>query len=134
MDTSLQNTSLTEDETTTTAQAVVDAAHAGGEEAHIHLPNGSLWPVILGIAILVTMAGFVFINTAYWVTAIGAVFVFISIMGWALEDPMASHGDHVKPGEYSSTFEEAASSGKPTPLAAKVLHEAEDVVDSTVTV
>ena len=134
MDTSLQNTSLTEDETTTSAQAVEDAAHAGGEETHIHLPNRSLWPVILGISILVTMAGFVFINTAYWVTAIGAVFVFISIMGWALEDPMATHGEHAKPGEYSATFEEAASSGKPTPLAAKILRDAEDVVDRTVTV
>ena len=134
MDTSLQNTRLTEDETTTPAQAVEDAAHAGGEEAHIHLPNGSLWPVILGISILVTMVGFVFINTAYWVTAIGAVFVFISIMGWALEDPMASHDEHAKPGEFSATFEEAASSGKPTPLAAKILRDAEDVVDRTVTV
>jgi BON domain len=119
MDTSLQNTSRTEDETTTLAQAVEDAAHAGGEAAHIHLPNGSLWPVILGISILVTMAGFVFINTVYWVTVIGAVFVFIGIMGWALEDPMATHGEHAKPGEYS---------------AAKVLEDAEVVVDQIVTV
>ena len=134
MDTSLQNTSLTEDEMTMPAQAVQEAVHAEGEEAHIHLPNGSLWPVILGISILVTMASFVFINTVYWVTVIGAVFVFISIMGWALEDPMATHGEHAKPGEYSATFEEAASTGKPTPLAAKILREAEDVVDQTVTV
>jgi len=134
MDTSLQNTSLTEDETTTPAQAVEDSVHAEGEETHIHLPNGSLWPVILGISILVTMVGFVFINTVYWVTVIGGVFVFISIMGWALEDPMATHGEHAKPGEYSATFEEAASTGKPTPLAAKILREAEDVVDQTVTV
>jgi len=134
MDTSLQNTSLTGDETTTPAQAVEDSVHAEGEETHIHLPNGSLWPVILGISILVTMVGFVFINTVYWVTVIGGVFVFISIMGWALEDPMATHGEHAKPGEYSATFEEAASTGKPTPLAAKILREAEDVVDQTVTV
>ena len=78
MDTSLQNTSLTEDEMTKPAQAGEDSVHAEGEETHIHLPNGSLWPVILGISILVTMVGFVFINTAYWVTAIGAVFVFIA--------------------------------------------------------
>ena len=134
MDTSLQNTSLTEDEITMPAQTVQAAEHAEGKEAHIHLPNGSLWPVILGISILVTMAGFVFINTVFWVTVIGAVFVFISIMGWALEDPMATHVDHAKPGEYSATFEEAASSGKPTLFAAKVLREAEDVVDQTVTV
>ncbi len=134
MDTSLQNTSLTEGEMTLPAQAAQEAEPAGVEEAHIHLPNGSLWPIILGISILVTMASFVFINTVYWVTVIGAVFVFISIMGWALEDPNATHGEHAKPGEYSATFEEAASTGKPTPLAAKILREAEDVVDQTVTV
>ena len=134
MDTSLQNTSLTEDEMTMPAQAVQEAELIEDEEAHIHLPNGSLWPIIVGVAILVTMVGFVFINTVYWITIIGAVFVFIGIMGWALENPMATHGEEVKPGEYSATFEEAASTGKPTPLAAKVLSEAEDVVDQTVTV
>ena len=134
MDTSLQNTSLTEDEMVTPVQADEEAAQAEAHEAHIHLPNGSLWPVILAISILVTMAGFVFINTVYWVAVIGAICVFISIIGWALEDPMATHGEQVKPGEYSATFEEAASSGKPTLLAAKVLHEAENAVDQTVTV
>src|SRR5437763_7712708 len=134
MDTSLQNTSLTEDEMVTPVQADEEAAQAEAHEAHIHLPNGSLWPVILAISILVTMAGFVFINTVYWITVIGAICVFISIIGWALEDPMATHGEQVKPGEYSATFEEAASTGKPTPLAAQVLREAENVVDQTVTV
>src|SRR5207248_4331423 len=128
MDTSLQNTSLTEDEMVTPAQVDEEAAYTQAEEAHIHLPNGSLWPIILGISILVTMVGFVFINTVYWITVIGAVFVFISIMGWALEDPMATHEEEVKPGEYSASFAEAASTGKPTPLAAKVLQDAEDVV------
>jgi len=116
------------------AQAVQETEQAEAEEAHIHLPNGSLWPVFLGISILITMASFLSIKTLYWVTIIGAILVFISILGWALEDPMAPQGKEIKPGEYSSTFEEAASSGKPTPLAAQVLREAEDVVDSTVTV
>ena len=66
MDTSLQNTSLTEDEMTIPALAVQEAEHAEGEEAHIHLPNGSLWPILVGISILVTMVGFVFVNTVYW--------------------------------------------------------------------
>jgi len=134
MDTSLQNTGLTEDEMTMPALAVQESEHVEGEEAHIHLPNGSLWPIIVGAAILVTMVGFVFINTAYWITIIGAVCVFIGIMGWALENPMATHEEEVKPGEYAATFAEAAITGKPTPLAAKVLQNAEDVVDQTVTV
>ena len=134
MDTSLQNTSLTEDEMVTPAQVDEEAAYTEAEEAHIHLPNGSLWPIIVGVAILVTMVGFLFINTVYWITIVGAVFVFIGIMGWALENPMATHEEEVKPGEYAATFAEAAITGKPTPLAATVLREAEDVVDQTVTV
>jgi len=134
MDTSLQNTSLTEDEMTMSALTVQEAEHVEVEEAHIHLPNGSLWPILVGVAILVTMVGFVFINTVYWITIVGAIFVFIGIMGWALENPMATHGKEVESGEYSATFAEAASTGKPTPLAAKVLEDAEVVVDQTVTV
>src|SRR6266571_9307662 len=134
MDTSLQNTSLTEDEMTMSALTVQEAEHVEVEEAHIHLPNGSLWPILVGVAILVTMVGFVFINTVYWITIIGAVFVFIGIMGWALENPMATHEEEVKPGEYAATFAEAAITGKPTPLAEIALRDAEDVVDKTVTV
>ena len=97
MDTSLQNTSLTEDEMTVPALADQGAEHAEGEAAHIHLPNGSLWPIIVGVAILVTMAGFVVINSVPWITIVGAIFVFIGIMGWALENPMATHEEEVKP-------------------------------------
>jgi len=134
MDTSLQKTNITEDEMTMPVLAGREAQHVEGEEAHIHLPNGSLWPIIVGVAILVTMVGFLFINTVYWITIVGAVFIFIGIMGRALENPMATHEEEVKSGEYAATFAEAAITGKPTPLAAKVLQNAEDVVDQTVTV
>ena len=134
MDTSLQKTNITEDEMTMPMLADQEVEHAEEEEAHIHLPKGSLWPIIVGVAILVTMVGFLFINTVYWISIVGAVFIFIGIMGWALENPMATHEEEVKPGEYAATFAEAALTGKPTPLAAKVLQNAEDVVDQTVTV
>lgn len=135
MDTSLQNTSLTEDELSMPALADQEAEHAGGEGAHIHLPNGSYWPIILGVAILVTMAGLVVVNSVPWITILGLVFVFIAIMGWALENPMATHEEEeVKPGEYSTSFAEAAVTGKPTPLAEKALQDAADLVDRTVTV
>jgi hypothetical protein len=120
MDTSLQNTKLTEDEMPISTPVDQELEHAQDEEVHIHLPNGSLWPVILSVAILVTMASFVFINTVYWITIIGAVFIFIGIMGWALENPMATSGD---------AFTEMS------PLqAANILRNAEDVVDQVVTV
>lgn len=134
MDTSLQNTKLTEDEMTLPALADQEAELAEVEAAHIHLPNGSFWPIIVGVAILVTMVGILLINTVYWIAIVGAVFIFIGIMGWALENPMATHGEEVKPGEYAATFAEAALTGKPTPLAAKALQDAEDVVDEIVTV
>jgi osmotically-inducible protein OsmY len=134
MDTSLRNTSLTEDEITMPALAVQEAEHAEVEEAHIHLPNGSFWPILVGIAILVTMVGFLVIKNVPWIAPIGVVCIFITIMGWALENPMATHEQEVKPGEYSTSFAEAAITGKPTLLAEQALQDAEDVVDKTVTV
>jgi cytochrome c oxidase subunit IV/BON domain-containing protein len=135
MDTSLQNTGLTEDELTMPVLADQEAEHAEGEEAHIHLPHGSFWPIIVGIAILVTIAGFVVINSVPWITIIGIPFILIGIMGWALENPMAPREEEeARPGEYSSTFAEAAITGKPTLLAEIALREAEDLVDRTVTV
>ena len=67
-------------------QTVEDAEE---EEPHIHLPNPSLWPFILGAAILVTVIGLLFIPDNPWVSIIGAPLILIGIMGWALEDPMA---------------------------------------------
>ncbi len=135
MDTSLQNTNLTEDELTVPVLEGQEADLAEAEEAaHIHLPGGSLWPLILSVAILVTMFGFLIINTTPWVTVIGAVFALVGILGWAFENPMAPHEEVVEPGKYVATFAEAAKTGKPTPLAEIALQEAEDVVDKMVTI
>src|SRR6266436_2559346 len=129
MDTSVQNTNLTEDELTVPVLEDQDADLAEAEEAaHIHLPNGSLWPLLLGLAILVTMIGFAIINTTPWVTIIGAVFVLVGILGWASENPNASHEEVVEPGKYAATFAEAAKTGKPTPLAEIALQEAEEAL------
>ncbi len=107
----------------------------GEAEGHIHLPGPSFWPILLSASILIAMAGFVVINTAPWVTIVGAVLVFIGIIGFGLQNPMATHEqEEVKPGEYARTFAEAAITGKPTALAQVALQEAEDVVDRTVTV
>ncbi len=135
MDTSLQSTNLTGDELTMPVVVDQEAKLAEAEEAaHIHLPGPSFWPIILSLAIAVTIVGFVVINNNPWITIIGLVFVFVGIMGWALENPMAAHEEEARPGKYAATFAEAAITGKPTPLAEMALHEAEDVVDKTVTV
>jgi hypothetical protein len=136
MDTSLQSTSLTGDEITIPVPAGQEEELAEAEEeAHIHLPHGSFWPFLLALSILLTMSGFVVINTTPWITILGLPLILITIMGWALEDPMATPKEaEVKPGEYAATFAEAATTGKLTPLAEIALQEAEDVVDQTVTV
>src|SRR5947209_9338125 len=136
MNTPLQNTSVTGDELEL-AEPITEEQeeeHAEGEEGHIHLPGPSYWPVILGVALLITIGGFLFINSSPWITIIGIPLVFIGIMGWALEDPMASKTPRTKPGEYATSFAEAAITGKPTALGQIALREAEDVVDRTVTV
>ncbi len=71
----------------------VESEHEGESEHHIHLPNPSFWPILLSAAIGITMAGFVFINTNILVVLIGLILVFICIIGWALEDPMAKLKD-----------------------------------------
>jgi osmotically-inducible protein OsmY len=136
MNTHLQSTSLTGDELAMPVPEDQEEELAESEEeGHIHLPGGSYWPILLGVSILIAMAGFVVINTTPWVTIIGVVLAFICIMGWALQNPMANHEEEeVKPGEYARTFAEAAITGKPTALATIALQQAEDVVDQTVTV
>jgi hypothetical protein len=94
------------------------------EEHHIHLPNPSLWPFILSIAILVTVIGLLFLPTNPWLSIVAAPFVLVGILGWALEDPMAA------------PFDATADTYKYNPklTAQDVLEQAEAVVDQTVTV
>ncbi len=90
MDSSLQSANLTADELDASlATQHQDTVHGEGEEPHIHLPNPSLWPVILNIAIIVAIAGMLFIPANPWITIVAVPFVVIGILGWALEDPMA---------------------------------------------
>src|SRR5437667_8242473 len=58
-------------------------------EQHIHMPNPSYWPLLLSIAIALTLGGLLFVSTAPWIPLIALPFVLIFILGWALEDPMA---------------------------------------------
>ncbi|HEX4205024.1 MAG TPA: hypothetical protein VHZ51_12680 [Ktedonobacteraceae bacterium] len=72
-----------------------EAEDMGHKEQHIHLPNPSLWPLLLSVAILVTLAGVLFIPDAPWLSIIGAPFVLVGILGWALENPMAHREQYV---------------------------------------
>ena len=87
MDSSSQRASSLSDD----YQVALETHHEdGAEEAeHIHMPNASYWPLLLGIAVVVTLGGVLFISSVPWITIIALVCVLITMIGWALEDPMA---------------------------------------------
>jgi hypothetical protein len=129
MNTPLQSANLTADELNTSTVAAAEELGEGEVEHHIHMPNPSLWPLILSVAIAVTMGGLLFVNTFPWISIIAAPFVLISIIGWALENPFASRGAPraiFSPGTYEP--------GKLPPLAEQLLQDAQEVADQTVTV
>ena len=90
MDGSSQSASYTPEETN---ESLLEQHTEGEQEEeaspHIHLPNPSYWPIILGLAIAVTMCGLAVVSITPLISLIGIIFVFICVMGWALEDPMA---------------------------------------------
>ena len=145
MNTPLKSTSISEEEELLPSDEISEEEQLEKEEAHIHLPGPSLWPLLLGVAILVVFAGFAMIGTpdhnalsglAPWFIFIGLPCVLIGILGWALQDPHAtSHEARAqKGGEYATSFAEAAITGKPTVLATQTLDQAEAVVEQTVTI
>jgi hypothetical protein len=96
MDSSLKSTNLTADDLTTSLNEHIEEAESAEEEHHIHLPNPSLWPFILSVAILVTIIGILFLPSNPWLSVVGAPFVLVGILGWALQDPMAaSKGEYI---------------------------------------
>jgi hypothetical protein len=60
-----------------------------GEEPHIHMPNPSYWPLILGLFVAIAVAGVLFINSFPWILIVGAIGAVICMLGWGLEDPNA---------------------------------------------
>jgi len=104
------------------------------EESHIHLPNPSFWPILISLAIAVTLGGVLFISSAPWISIVGLIFVLISAIGWAVEDPMASLKEKATPTHMVTSYEEAMETGRPTALAEAVLQNAEEVAERVVTV
>jgi osmotically-inducible protein OsmY len=143
MNTPLQSTDLAEEELSG-ADIALSEDELKEEEAHIHLPGPSLWPMLLSAAVLLVFIGLIAIGTptsnqlsgaAPWLIFIGLPCVLIGIMGWALENPNASaHGARAKGSHYATTFADAALTGKPTVFASQVLDQAEAVVEETVTI
>jgi hypothetical protein len=91
MDSSLHGSNLTTSELDTATAMHQEEAEELEEEhqPHIHLPNPSLWPLILGAAILITIIGLLFIPDNPWLALFGIPCILIGILGFALEDPNA---------------------------------------------
>jgi hypothetical protein len=93
MDSSPQSASFTPDESTASLLEQRKEGEEEEEKPHIHLPNPSYWPILLSLAVAITISSIIFISTVPLVTLLGLIFVFVCIMGWALEDPMAKLKD-----------------------------------------
>src|SRR5579859_6670122 len=132
MNTPLQ--SITADEMNASTLAAAEEQGVGEVEQHIHMPNRSLWPLILSVFIALTVAGLLFVNTFPWISVASAPIVLISILGWALEDPFAPLDGQGRATHTPATYAEAAETGRPTALAEQLLQDAQDVADRTVTV
>jgi osmotically-inducible protein OsmY len=135
MDTSLQSTHLSTDELSELTPFELEQQQEAEENVEEHLPSPSLWPFILGLAVLITMGGFIFIRSTPWISIIGIPFVLISVLGWGLQNPMAHHATaEAEEEHFATSYAEAATTGKPTPLAEMVLEQAQDVVEHDVTI
>ena len=87
MDSSPQSASSISDEFTTSLPVGQDG-DVEEAEPHVHLPNPSYWPILLSVAIAVTVGGLLFIPGFPWISIFALPFVLVGILGWGLEDPM----------------------------------------------
>ncbi|MGH2497631.1 MAG: aa3-type cytochrome oxidase subunit IV [Ktedonobacteraceae bacterium] len=135
MNTPLQSTGLSGEELELVESADSDQEEAREQgEAHIHMPNPSYWPLLVGVAILIIMVGVLISHATIALLIIGFPLLLITMMGWVLENPNAPKEAPPKPGEYAMSYAEAAMTGKPTVLGQVALREAEDVLEQTVTI
>jgi osmotically-inducible protein OsmY len=134
MNTPLQSVDLTANELRASSLAATEELGEGEVEHHIHMPNPSLWPLILSVAIAVTVGGLLFVNSFPWVSIIAAPFVLLGIVAWGVQDPFAPREGAGRSTGLPTAYAEAAETGRPTVLAEHLLQEAQDVADSTVTV
>src|SRR5436190_5211624 len=88
MDTSGQSAGSISDEFNDSLQ-VQQESDVEEAEPHIHMPNPSFWPILLGLSIAVTLGGVLVVSSAPWISLIALPFVLICMLGWALENPMA---------------------------------------------
>ncbi len=98
-------------------------SHVEEEEHHVHMPSPSFWPLFLSAAVLITVAGLLFIPDNPWLTIVGIPCVLIGIMGWALEDTMGE-------AKIMVPIQHVTPTG---PMSQQVLEQAREAVSRVVT-
>jgi hypothetical protein len=79
-------------------QAALLAGHTAedeGAEPHVHMPNPSYWPLILGVFVAIAVAGLLFVNSFPWISVAAAICAIFCMIGWGLEDSNAPLRDKV---------------------------------------
>ena len=80
---------LTSDEYLASSQeSDIEVEEEDEVKPHIHLPNPSLWPVIVSVAIALAIIGLLISSTTIALVVIAVPLLLIGIIGWAIEDPM----------------------------------------------
>ena len=73
------------------ASAAIAAPHAGAAEQaaehdeHLHGPAPSYWPLMTGASASLALCGFIVVNWAPYVPALGLILLFVCMIGWGLE-------------------------------------------------
>ncbi len=91
MESSPRSASFTSDEHSSSLAVAPEGEEGESHPTHphIHLPNPSYWPIVVGAALAIAVLGLLVINITPWLIIIALPLILIGIMGWALEDPMA---------------------------------------------
>jgi hypothetical protein len=64
---------------------VPEPAHAVAQHEGPHAPAPSYWPLFTGLAAAVAFCGLILVNSVPFISALGAIALFICIIGWGVE-------------------------------------------------
>jgi cytochrome c oxidase subunit 1 len=88
-----------------TAEQIM-AEQEANADAHIHLPSPSYWPMVLAFGLPIMAYGVIY---SFWMIAVGAALVLLSMFGWALEPHTATAADYDPPPPTAGTELEVVS-------------------------
>ena len=67
------------------ALPVYGPEHAAAHHEGPHAPAPSYWPLFTGLAVAVAFCGLIVVNSVPFIPALGAIALFICVIGWGVE-------------------------------------------------